>query len=225
MTNIPLYHQLSGRDDDAPVVVLSHSLMSDMQMWNPQLELLEQHFQVLRFDTRGHGQSSVTEGEYTLEQLANDAVGLLDSLLIDQVHWVGLSMGGMIGQSVALRYPSRLLSLSLCDTMAQVPSEAQPIWRERIQLAQDSGIQALTDGTLERWFTDDFRNRGSQNYQAIRQQILATDVDGFTGCSAAIMRLDYIEQLPQLNLPVQIIVGDDDLSTPVENSIASGGDR
>lgn len=121
---IQQFYQLSGKRD-APVVVLSHSLSSAGVMWGPQLDSLEQDFQVLRYDVRGHGQSEAPVGEYSLPQLTTDVVELLDALAIDRVHFVGLSMGGMIAQTLALQNPQRLYSVSLCDTMARIPQQAQ----------------------------------------------------------------------------------------------------
>jgi len=125
--------EVSGKQD-APVVAMSHSLGSSLTMWNPQIEALESHFLVLRYDMRGHGGSDTPHGAYTLEQLGEDAVGLLDTLRIQIVHWVGLSIGGMIGQYLALNHADRLRSLVLCDTAAAIPEEAQARRRPRRQL-------------------------------------------------------------------------------------------
>mgnify|MGYP001213529965 CR=1 FL=1 len=133
--------ELSGKKQ-APVVVLSHSLACSMVMWRPQLDLLEPHFQVLRFDTRGHGGRDAPAGSYTLDKLVDDAIGLLDGLDIDRVHWVGLSMGGMIGQGIALHHFNRLESLVLADTAAKIPAAAQPVWQVRSKRV-DAGMLAL----------------------------------------------------------------------------------
>jgi len=117
---IQINYELSGKKG-APVVVLSHSLNSSLLMWNPQMEALNPHFQVLRYDIRGHGGSDTPSGAYTLELLGEDVIGLLDALSINKVHFVGLSMGGMIGQSLALNYVHRLRSLALCDTASIIP--------------------------------------------------------------------------------------------------------
>ena len=117
---------------DAPVVMLSHSLACSMLMWTPQLDSLESHFQVLRYDTRGHGSSQAPDGAYTLDLLADDAIALIDELWIETVHFVGLSMGGMIGQCLALDHARRLNSLALCDTAAIMPDEVQSVWQDRI---------------------------------------------------------------------------------------------
>ena len=189
---IEINYELSGKKA-APVVVLSHSLASSLVMWNPQMDALNPHFQVLRYDMRGHGHSDVTPGPYTLELLGKDVIGLLDALNIDQVHFVGLSIGGMIGQGLALNHTHRLKSLILCDTASIIPQEAQPIWQERIHQALSKGMEAQVDETMERWFTPSFRKQGSPMLEIIRNQILATSVLGYMGCAEAIRKLHYLE--------------------------------
>jgi 3-oxoadipate enol-lactonase len=216
---IRINYELSGKED-GQVVMLSHSLSSSMVMWNPQLEVLEPHFQVLRYDMRGHGDSEATEGAYRLDLLAADAVGLLDALVIDTVHFVGLSIGGMIGQCLALSYENRLQSLTLCDTSPIIPDDAKPLFEERMNLARTKGMQALVEGTLERWFTPPYLNQNPPEVDLIRNQFLDTSVTGFNGCSEAILGLNYLDRLSKINLSTLIIVGEDDPGTPVEASKA-----
>jgi hypothetical protein len=127
------------------VVMLSHSLATDLTMWDPQFDALTRRHRLLRYDTRGHGGSDAPGGEYSLSQLAKDACGLLDALGIERVHFVGLSMGGMIGQMLALETPDRLLSLVLCDTTSRTPADARPAWDERIRIAGSAGMALLVD--------------------------------------------------------------------------------
>ena len=216
---IQMNYELSGKKG-APIVILSHSLASSLLMWNPQMEALNTHFQVLRYDIRGHGGSDAPSGAYTLELLENDAIKLLDALGIDQVHFVGLSMGGMIGQGLALNYSHRLKSLVLCDTASIVPAEAQPIWQERIDKTREKGMAALLDETMERWFTPAFLRKGSPMLDIIRKQILATPVKGYIGCAEAIRKLNYLDQLSRIKIPTLITVGEDDPGTPVSASEA-----
>ena len=216
---INIHYELSGKKP-APVVVLGHSLACSQVMWWPQLELLETHFRVLRYDTRGHGQTEAPPGAYTLEQLVADAIGMLDALKLDQVHWVGLSMGGMIGQGVALGHPDRLCSMVLADTAAIIPAEAQPVWQERIDAAVNGGMQAVAESTLERWFTPKYLKQNGPEVDRIRQQILATPVAGYVGCSEAIRCLNYLERLDAVQTRTLIMVGADDPGTPVSASEA-----
>lgn len=216
---INIHCELSGKKH-APVVVLGHSLACSQVMWWPQLELLETHFQVLRYDTRGHGQTEAPPDAYTLEQLVADAIGMLDAFKLVQVHWVGLSMGGMVGQGVALDHPGRLHSLVLADTAAIIPAEAQPIWQERIDAAINGGMQAVAESTLERWFTPKYLKQKGTEVDRIRQQILATPVAGYVGCSEAIRRLNYLERLDAVEARTLIMVGADDPGTPVAASEA-----
>jgi 3-oxoadipate enol-lactonase len=216
---IQINYELSGKKG-APVVVLSHSLNSSLLMWNPQMDALNPHFQVLRYDIRGHGTSDAPSGAYTLELLGEDVIGLLDALSINKVHFVGLSMGGMIGQSLALNYVHRLRSLALCDTAAIIPQEAQPIWQERIEKTLDKGMASQVDETMARWFTPSFLKQNPPMLDLIRKQILATPVVGYLGCAEAIRRLNYLDRLSEIKMPTLIMVGEDDPGTPVSASKA-----
>jgi len=143
---IDIDYDVSGTDD-GPVVVLSHSLGSSRVMWDPQMPALEAAYRVVSYDTRGHGGSSAPAEAYSLDQLGDDAMALLDALEIESAHWVGLSMGGMIGQNLALRQNGRLDSLVLCDTSAQIPAEARSTWDDRIAAADSGGMAPLAEPT------------------------------------------------------------------------------
>lgn len=216
---IQTHYDLSGKDD-APVVMLGHSLGTSMIMWDAQIEQLQQQYRVLRYDTRGHGNTEAPREAYTLDQLGDDAIALLDGLGIDQIHWVGLSMGGMIGQNLALRYPNRLYSVCLCDTMAQIPVEAQTMWTNRIALAEGEGMMSLVQPLVERWFSATYLKENPASVQAIREQVVKTPVDGFVGCCHAIRELDYLDSLVNIKTPALIVVGEDDPATPVAASQA-----
>jgi len=199
----------------APVVMLSHSLATHMRVWQPQLEALAAEYRVLRYDIRGHGRSEVPLPPYALAELTEDAVALLDALGIDRVHWVGLSLGGMIGQQLALSHPDRLLSLTLADTTSQVPAEAAPAWDERAETAQSQGMDPLVEPTLERWLTPAFREREAQVTEEIREMIRGTPPQGYAGCCQAIKQLALTERLPAIALPALVMVGEADEGTPV----------
>jgi 3-oxoadipate enol-lactonase len=216
---IQIHYEISGKKE-GPVVVLSHSLSASLNMWDPQMAALEPRFQVLRYDTRGHGGTEVTHGAYSLEMLGEDAIGLLDALRIDTVHWIGLSMGGMIGQCLALNHARRLRSLALCDTGSVVPKESQPLWDERIAAARNQGMAALVEATMERWFTPSFLQKKSPMAVQIREQFLATSPQGYIGCAEAIRRVNYLNRLAEIKIATLIVVGEDDQGTPVAASQA-----
>ncbi len=212
---IHMRYQFSG-PEDAPLVTLSHSLAATHRMWDWQMDELTQRYRVLRYDTRGHGESDAPAGPYSLELLADDLFALLDTLEIETTHYVGLSMGGMIGQLAALQDQSRFKSLSLCDTSSQIPQALNTVWESRIRLAQTEGMKSLVQQTIERWFSREFEKKARKDIHKIRNMIRDTPVDGFIGCCHAIMNLDVTDQLDQIRLPTLLIVGEDDPGTPVE---------
>ena len=216
---ISIEYELFG-PEGAPAVVLSHSLGSSSIMWAPQLPKLAEKFRVLCYDTRGHGGTAAPEGAYSLDQLGDDAIALMGGLDLSQVHWVGLSMGGMIGQNIALRQAGHFKSLSLCDTSAQMPVEAQATWDERITMSMSFGMFPLADPTMDRWFTGAYLATKPSSVEAIRAQFLATAPSGFAGCCHALKTLDYLEQLHTIDIPTLVIVGADDPSTTVAQSEA-----
>jgi len=211
---IEVHYELHGREG-APWLVLSHSLACSVRMWDPQIEALKDAYRILAYDTRGHGGSDAPAGAYTLEQLADDLHFLLRELKIAKPHFCGLSMGGMIGQTFALKYPGALRTLVLADTTSRYPAEAAPLWAERIKTVTDKGMAPLAQPTLERWFTESFRNANPAMVDGIRKLILATPAAGFAGCCAAIPRIDVTARLKEIKCPILVIVGADDPGTPV----------
>jgi 3-oxoadipate enol-lactonase len=219
---IQMNYELSGKKG-AQVIVLSHSLNSSLLMWNPQMDALNPYFQVLRYDIRGHGASDAPPGAYTLELLGEDVIKLLDALGMGRVHFVGLSLGGMIGQYLGLNDSHRLKSLALCDTAAVVPPEAQAMWQERIDKARRKGTEVLLEETMERWFTPSYLKnlkKNSKILSLIGEQLLATPVSGYIGCVEAIRKLNYLDQLSEIKMPTLIMVGEEDPGTPVSASEA-----
>ena len=216
---INMHYALEG-PESAPVVTLSHSLATDFSMWDPQVAVLKSGYRVLCYDTRGHGGTDAPEGPYTLEQMAEDIKALLQTLGIPRTHFMGLSMGGMIAQVLALKYPSLLRSLILCDTSSRIPEEALPVWEERFELAQKQGMDSLVEPTMERWFTASFRREPLPVLDKIRGMIRVTPLKGYLGCSRAIMGLNLTERLSEIALPTLIVVGEEDPGTPVSASQA-----
>ena len=211
---ISIHYELEG-PQDAPVVVLSHSLAANLRMWDSQMDSLLPKFQVLRYDIRGHGKTEFSKGAYTFELLANDLFSLLSRLKIDKSHFVGLSLGGMIGQTAALMDQDRFLSLSLCDTSSTTPREALPMWEERISIVQTSGMDSVVDPTIDRWFSPNFQKYQVPEVDKVKAMISSTPVDGYCGCSAAIMKLNLTSQLSQISIPTLVMVGENDPGTPV----------
>ena len=203
-------------EGDGPWLTLSHSLASNMLAWNPQMSFLTAHFRVLRFDTRGHGLSSAPADPYSLEDLAQDADDLLQSLGIKQTHWIGLSMGGMIGQTLILKYPNLFNSLVLADTTSKRPDNAKQMWGERIAKAKAQGMPAMVESTLKRWFSDQFRQTHPAIIQQIAEGIATTSIGGFAGCCEAISKINTFDRLSEITCPTLILVGEHDHGTPPE---------
>lgn len=219
VNGIGVQYELDG-PPDAPVVTLSHSLATDLGMWEPQMPALIHRFRVLRYDTRGHGGTDAPPGPYSLDELAEDAHALLTALGVERTHFVGLSMGGMIGQTLAFAHPEMLRSLVLSDTAGAMPRETWPLWDERVETARTAGMEAHVEPTLERWFTRSFIDAHPRVIDAVRDMIRATPVEGYAGCAEAIKHLDLLERLPALRLHTLILVGDEDPGTPVETARA-----
>jgi 3-oxoadipate enol-lactonase len=210
---IETYYELHGKEG-APWLVLSHSLACSLRMWDPQIEALKGSHRILAYDTRGHGASDAPKSEYTLEMLADDLKALLDALGVKNPHFCGLSMGGMIGQIFALKYPGVFKTLVLADTTSRFPAEAQPTWKQRIQLAEEKGMQPLVQPTLERWFTESFRASDPKPVEGIAKLIAATPVPGYVGCCHAIPKVNTTARLKEIRTPILILCGDKDPGTP-----------
>ena len=202
-------------EGEGPWLTMSHSLACNLHMWDEQAAVLAKHFKVLRFDSRGHGESDAPDGAYSLEMLADDLKGLLEALGVQETHFVGLSMGGMIGQAFALKYPGILKTLVLADTTSRYPAEAAAPWADRIKLAKAQGMEPLVQPTLERWFTEPFRKANAGKMQRIGDMIRATPVAGYVGCSNAIPKINLTARLKEIEAPALVIVGEQDAGTPV----------
>jgi 3-oxoadipate enol-lactonase len=202
----------------APVVCMTHSLASDGGMWAEQMPpLLSAGFRVLRIDMRGHGGSDPVSGAYTMEQLGSDVIAVLDALSLPKVHFIGLSIGGMIGQVVALDHQVRLLSALWCDTMPQAPPGSGPLWEERERTVREANsLTPLADVTVERWLTDAVKQNNPGRYKQIRDTIVGTTPAGYLGCTAAIRNYDFVPRLGSVTIPVLVICGADDAGTPPE---------
>lgn len=197
----------------APVVTLSHSLAATLHLWDAQAAALRDRYRVLRYDIRGHGGSDVPPGPYTLEQMADDLHELLSALGIAETHFVGLSMGGLIGMTMALRYPRAIQSLVLADTTASYGPERKAMWDDRIRLAETKGIDAVLDRTMEAWFTAPFRAARPDVIARIRAMLAPTDPAGYVGAIQAIGYGDLREAIRAIRCPALILVGEEDRGT------------
>ena len=205
--------------ESAPVVTLSHSLAAHLDMWRPQMPALAQHFRVLRYDVRGHGGTPPTPDAFGLRELAEDVRSLLSALDIPRTHFVGLSMGGMIGQQLAVDHPALLESLVLADTLSVYGPDKQAMWQERIDAASGGhGMEPLVEPTINRWFTEPFREANPAEMDWVRSMIRATSPQGFIGCCRALMALNLTDQLPNVHIPTLVLVGRQDPTTPVSGS-------
>lgn len=203
-------------EGEGPWVTMSHSLACNLSMWDPQMQLLTKNYKVLRFDTRGHGASSAPGGTYTLEQMADDVHGLFAELGIRRTHWVGLSMGGMIGETYALKYPGVFQSMVLADTTSRRPPNAEQMWGDRVRMAREKGMDALVEGTLARWFTEPYIKAQPEVMKRIGGNIRDTPVAGFAGSCEAIAKIDVLDRLKEIDCPALVIVGEHDHGTPPE---------
>ena len=210
-----LHYQLDG-PADAPVLVLSNSLGTDLQMWDAQVPAFSQHFRVLRYDTRGHGRSLVTPGPYSIEQLGRDVLALVDALDIQRFAFCGLSMGGLIGQWLALNAAERLIRLVLCNTAAKIANDE--VWNSRIDTVLQGGEQAmgeLRDASIARWFTPGFATAEPGEVERITDMLAATSPVGYAGNCAAVRDADFREQLEAIVAPTLIVAGTADQVTTV----------
>jgi 3-oxoadipate enol-lactonase len=206
-----LHYRFDG-PADAPVVLLSNALGATLAMWDPQVPALAARRRVLRYDSRGHGGSGVTPGPYTIEQLARDALGLIDALRIQRVRFCGLSMGGMVGQWLGAHAPQRLAQLILANTAARVgPPEA---WNTRIEAVRSGGMAAIADAVLGRWFTPAFHAASPAEVRQVRAMLLASPPDGYVACCAAVRDMDQRDAVAAIAAPTLVVAGTHDLSTP-----------
>ncbi|MFJ5991741.1 3-oxoadipate enol-lactonase [Lentzea sp. NPDC092896] len=201
-----VHHVVTGRPD-GPVVVLSNSLGSTLEMWDANAGALEEHFRVVRYDTRGHGRSPVVPGPHTIDALAGDLVGLLDRLGVEKAHLVGLSLGGMTALRVAARTPERVDRLVVLCTSACLGPAAN--WTDRAALVRAQGTKAVAKAVVERWFTPAHQDRA--RWEAM---VSATPAEGYAGCCEAIAAMDQRADLARISAPTLAIAGADDPATP-----------
>jgi 3-oxoadipate enol-lactonase len=206
-------HVAVAGPDGAPALMLSNSLGCNLQMWEPQIDALTRRFRVIRYDRRGHGQSGVTPGPYSMERFGRDVLGILDHLEIERVHWCGLSMGGMVGQWLAAHAPQRVGKIILANTACHYPDPTN--WLNRIQAVSQGGLASVADTVIASWLTAGFRERQPQLTARLKAMLLACPVQGYVASCEALSRLDQRGLLPQIRSPTLVIAGRHDVATPV----------
>jgi 3-oxoadipate enol-lactonase len=206
-----IHYALEGQSG-TPVLVFSNSLGANYSMWDPQVREFQKHFRLLRYDMRGHGQSSLAPGPYSIEQLAKDLLTLLDALHFDRVHFCGLSMGGMIGMWLGVNAPERIHKLALCNTGAKIGTPET--WNARIETVQKNGMKSVASATVERWFTPAFREKAPATVASIQKMLEEANAEGFAACAAAVRDFDFRDQVSKIRLPTLVISGAHDPGTP-----------
>ena len=200
--------------NDAPWLILSHGVATNLSMWDGAASALNQHYRVLRYDTRGHGQSQATTGDYTLDQLADDVIGMMNSLQIARANFCGLSLGGMTGLGLALDHADRFDSVIVADARAVAVPAYRDAWAQRAAAARAGGIDTLVEPSVSRWFTDAFRASQKDEIARVEAMVRATSVDGYCGCASALAGLNYAPRLGEIRLPVLYLVGAEDQGAP-----------
>lgn len=213
INGIEMNYEVSGRAD-APPVILHHPLATNLATWDALSAALEPHYRVVRFDARGHGKTDAPEGPYAFETLAADVIGLMDHVGIDKARFLGLSMGGMVGQYLGLLHPGRFHSLCLVSTTSAVPAQAVPLWDERIRVAGTGSLSELVDGAIARWIVPETSTRKPEVVTQLKAMMEATPTRGYIGWCQAIRGLAITDRLKEIRIPTRVIVGEDDPSTP-----------
>lgn len=199
---------------DAPVLMLSSSLGTTKHMWDPQMTAFAAKYRVVRYDKRGHGKSGVPKGPYTMEMLGRDALAIMDALKLDKVNWLGLSMGGMEGMWLGAHAAGRIDKLILSNTATYYPDKT--IWHNRIDAVSKAGsVAAIADTVINAWLTKDFQTAHPDTTARMKEMMIATPVEGYLGCCAAVRDMDHREIIKTITAPTLIIAGAKDPATTV----------
>lgn len=209
----PIHVEVAG-PDGAPVLILSNSLGTTLHMWDGQVAPFSQHFRLVRFDRRGHGQSGLPKGPYSMELLARDVLALMDGLGIRQANWCGLSMGGMEGMWLGAKAPERFQRMVLSNTSSYFADKKG--WNDRLALVREKGVPAFAATNMERWFTKGFRERDPQAIAGMAAMFAATPLEGYLNCAEAVRDMDHRDLLPRVKVPTLVIIGRHDPATVPE---------
>jgi len=212
LPDVQIYYEWAGADDK-PVLVLSNSLGTNLHMWGAQVDEFKRHFRLLRYDKRGHGQSSVPPGPYSLEQLGWDAIRLLDALQLEKVYFCGLSVGGATGMFLGANAPKRFHKIALCNTAPKFGTAE--MWGARIKAVQSGGMKAVAVAVVERWLTPAFRSFHPKETQAVLSMLEATNPKGYIATCEAVRDTDLRETVASIRVPCLVVSGTHDTSATV----------
>ncbi len=208
---IAIHYEFDG-PEDAPVLLLSNSLGTDLRMWNAQVEAFSGARRILRYDSRGHGKSDAPQGPYSIERLGRDVLVLMDALGLEKVDYCGLSKGGMVGMWLGTHAGGRFGRMVYANTAAHMPTEE--MWRHRAATVRTDGMEAVVEAVVNRWFTEAFQQNDEAEVGRIRQMILGTAPEGYAGCCEAIAVMDQRTSIRAVQNPVLVIAGAEDPATP-----------
>lgn len=196
-------------------LVLSNSLGTTLSMWEDNVDVLSHYFNILRYDTRGHGESTISPDKVSIAELGNDVIELLDYLKLDQVYFCGLSIGGLTGQWLGINHPTRFEKIIISNTSAKIGTKEG--WEARVKQVTENGLGSILSATAERWFTPGYRAKNPEKVQTILNNFESNSLQGYTACCYAVAGADFREQLHNLDVPTLIIVGTQDQVTTFED--------
>ena len=207
-------HSVVSGARDLPALLLLNSLGTTTHMWAPQLARLEQHFQVIRMDTRGHGDSETPPGPYSFDDLVDDALATLDRHDVEKTSVMGCSLGSMTALGMGLTAPDRIDRIVCTAARADAPEPFRHSWDDRMAIIEAKGVAGLWEGSLGNWLTPAFKDANPDQVAVMKAEFLKTTPDGYKGCAAALKTLDYLRHLPQLQVPVLFVAGSEDKGAP-----------
>lgn len=213
--NAEINYQTFGNVNN-PALIFSNSLGTKFSMWQPQIEALQDEFFIICYDTRGHGASSAPQGPYSIEQLGQDVINLLDHLNIEKANFCGISMGGLTGQWLAIHHSARFHHVVVCNTAAKIGQESA--WLDRAKLVREQGLSPIAATAASRWFTEDFIHNQQDVVAALSRDLAAGSAEGYASCCEALAKADLRETLNTISIPVLIVAGTQDPVTTVTDA-------
>lgn len=199
-----------------PALIFSNSLGTNFKMWQPQIDFFQQDFFVICYDTRGHGASSAPQGPYSIDQLGQDVVNLLDHLNVEKATFCGISMGGLTGQWLAIHRPERFNQVVVCNSAAKIGQEQA--WNDRAALVREQGLQPIASTAASRWFTEPFIQSNATVVNNLQNDLAAGSAEGYASCCEALAKADVREQLKDISVPVLVVAGQQDPITTVADA-------